>query len=982
MADIRLTGGDDVYSQPLTDKDAWNNVFGEAGNDTLRLIQGIAIGGPGNDRIERLAVADEPWHYPQVAYWDAGPGLRVNLADGWAEDGQGGRDTLVGIRDVHGSAAEGAWVLGNADDNYYWPNGGTDTFIGGAGDDGISINSWFEPAPGQPWREPLLGDLNIAVSVDARQVVITPRTGQGFRMELTDVEYADVRVSTDNDQPWLRLEFGDLIAQQTMAEQAVVAGDGWRWNAGQPMGQATTVTYSFVTQAPGSGPGANGFRAFTAAEQQVVRDILGSVAALTRLSFTEVTETASAQGQMRFGASRQLDTKGVSWMPGASGDGAQAGDVWMDLDSLLVLAPGSEGYAALLHEIGHALGLRHTRNADAGDAWSTQLREADDRTALSVMSQVASSDGLFRSEWGPLDVLALRTLYGTRTIGTGDDVYPLGAVASASQTTVVDDGGNDTLDASALAAGVTLDLREGHLSSVGVSAAGFTGVDNLALPQGTRIENAIGSAWDDVLLGSDAANVLTGGPGNDWIDGREGQDAAVFDGRRADYLVSTGFGKVFLTARDGVGGFDTLVDIEELRFADQAWTLASGAQGADGEYTVDEDGHLLSLLPEPTEGARSAVTYRLLAATPGAQVSVSASGQLDYVPPRDFWGDDTVSFEVVTASGASNRYLAFVDVRPVNDAAPVGADGRMLAAAGALVQGQLPAARDADGDPLTYTLASDGTLGRATIFDDGSFVYRSSSLQGGNDQFRFTVSDGAGGLATYTMTLELASVAALREGTAGADAMPPFATADGYSGLAGDDRFTGGAGNDLIDGGAGIDTSVYAGARATYRITAAPTHWTVQDNTNIDGTDRLVAVERLQFRDQLVAIDLDGHAGEVAQVIRALLGPAALQVPLFVGYGLQAADGGMGLGELVALALSATPLGAASHRDFVSTVYRNVFGSAIDETTLAAFAGALDAGAFTKASLGVLAAEVEANAHSVELVGLAASGIPYILPPG
>ena len=45
MADIRLTAGDDAYQQPIADKDAWNNVFGEAGNDTIRLYNGIGIGG-------------------------------------------------------------------------------------------------------------------------------------------------------------------------------------------------------------------------------------------------------------------------------------------------------------------------------------------------------------------------------------------------------------------------------------------------------------------------------------------------------------------------------------------------------------------------------------------------------------------------------------------------------------------------------------------------------------------------------------------------------------------------------------------------------------------------------------------------------------------------------------------------------------------------------------------------------------------------
>jgi len=68
------------------------------------------------------------------------------------------------------------------------------------------------------------------------------------------------------------------------------------------------------------------------------------------------------------------------------------------------------------------------------------------------------------------------------------------------------------------------------------------------------------------LLGNDLDNQLTGGKGNDWIDGGKGQDTALFSGPRSAYLISTGFGKTFITARDGSSGFDTLVNIETVQF--------------------------------------------------------------------------------------------------------------------------------------------------------------------------------------------------------------------------------------------------------------------------------------------------------------------------------------------------------------------------------------------------------------------------------
>lgn len=73
--------------------------------------------------------------------------------------------------------------------------------------------------------------------------------------------------------------------------------------------------------------------------------------------------------------------------------------------------------------------------------------------------------------------------------------------------------GIDTLDYSRIAVPVRVDLR--------------TGVNNL-YDQISGIENLIGSAKEDVLVGSDVANHLVGGAGNDRLDGAGGAD--VLDG--------------------------------------------------------------------------------------------------------------------------------------------------------------------------------------------------------------------------------------------------------------------------------------------------------------------------------------------------------------------------------------------------------------------------------------------------------------------
>lgn len=549
--EVRGSAGPDLYDQQKLGISDWVDYYGLAGDDIIRMYNGSANPGAGNDTVEKFV--GNSGQKLAVLYWDAPGSVVVDLAAGTAQDGWGGTDKLINLDDVS-SGGYADRLYGSAGDNQFSPGGGHDVVDGRGGIDTVIL----------PWvggHVATLADLKIEVSLDATHAMITAPGDSGFSLDLSNVE----KIALNWDPP--RLLLTDFITPQQIAQQAIAAGTALRWNAGAALGSSVTVSYSFVTTAPASGVGSSGFRAFTAAEQQVVRKLLADTSALCGISFSEVSDSSASHGQIRFGVSQQASTEGVAWLPNQSGAGDLAGDVWMDVESMLNLTAGSEGYAALLHELGHALGLRHPANSDAGDAWSNVVAAGFNSKQLSVMASAASGDGLFRSDWGQYDVLALRYLYGSTAHAGGDDHYQFGA-ASSSTVTLTDDGGTDSLDASAATLGVQLSLVPGSLSSIGLTPLGVAAVNNIAISATSWIEQAIGSRYDDVITGNERDNLLQGYGGNDVIDGAAGRDTVRFAGKLAEYTLASSFGSLQVSANDGMSGFATLSNVERLQFAD------------------------------------------------------------------------------------------------------------------------------------------------------------------------------------------------------------------------------------------------------------------------------------------------------------------------------------------------------------------------------------------------------------------------------
>jgi len=207
------------------------------------------------------------------------------------------------------------------------------------------------------------------------------------------------------------------------------------------------------------------------------------------------------------------------------------GDIFFDnyYSGFSYLSQGEIGLGLMLHEIGHALGLKHPHDNGGGShpTFSQAGLGAYDSTHYTVMSYTDPYGNSFSSH-NPVtpmlfDILAIQTIYGANmSYRTGNDTYGLNDSGVTTARAIWDAGGTDTIDASGLVfGGLTIDLRPGGMMHYG------TGTTVIAY--GVTIENAVGSNFNDTIIGNDAANFLNGGMGSDFLSGGLSDDTYVVD---------------------------------------------------------------------------------------------------------------------------------------------------------------------------------------------------------------------------------------------------------------------------------------------------------------------------------------------------------------------------------------------------------------------------------------------------------------------
>jgi hypothetical protein len=283
-----------------------------------------------------------------------------------------------------------------------------------------------------------------------------------------------------------------------------------------------------------------------------------------------------------------------------------AGDIYLNLrsaaNSLPSYEPGSQGWFLLLHELGHALGLKHPHDS-GGTARPTFAQlgiERFDSDTTTIMSY--NDDANWNTfNWDPatpmiLDVIALQALYGkNQQTNAGNTVHKLSE--NNFYLTLWDASGIDALDISSNPSGWTIVMPNQGISSLVDTRVGIAAPTSdylAALPRNLvwlagDYERIIGSRFADQLTGNDFNNVFVSNGGNDVIRGGNGIDTVMLSGSAAQYRISTEVSTASSTVvTNTVQSFDrhTLTSIERLQFADVNLALDTSVHGHAGQAVL------------------------------------------------------------------------------------------------------------------------------------------------------------------------------------------------------------------------------------------------------------------------------------------------------------------------------------------------------------------------------------------------------------
>jgi hypothetical protein len=394
-------------------------------------------------------------------------------------------------------------------------------------------------------------------------------------------------------------------------------------------------------------------------------------------------------------------------------------------------------------------------------------------------------------------------------------------------------------------------------------------------------------------------------------------------------------------------------------FAVDAYASQEGSLGSAGGYAVlalyDANGNLVR--------------------------SVSGSATLDPDLPYTYFGNSGTYYLEVSAQGmATGTYTVkesnnnvLPDTTPPHSATVTGPTGISALSSNLLVNFH-------EKIHLGSGVITLGTAAGAAVesFDAATSAHLSTS----NGQL---VIDPSVDLLPDTDYVVTASAGSVTDDAGNASVAPIVATfhsshaPDHWIGGAGDDVFIAGSAGGSYDGGAGRDTLVIGESYAGFSVHQTPLATVVSNQYGTGETYALTSIERIQFNNHaVVALDIDGHAGQVYRLYQAAFGRTPDITGL--GYWIAQADKGLSQHDIANSFVTSGEFNtlygaAASDGAFLTALYQNVLHRAPDQGGQDYWLGQMQHG---MAHAEVLMAFSESTENQIATFAAIHNGIAYI----